>query len=73
MPAILSAIGICGVRIFWIFLVFPAYNTFKAILIVYPISLFVTAVLMVIAALIYRPTKKHLLAEKTALSEELSA
>lgn len=73
MPAILTAIGVCGVRIFWISLVFPAYNTFKAILIVYPISLFVTAVLMVIAALIYRPTKKHLLAEKTALSEELSA
>lgn len=44
VPAILTVIGVCGVRILWISTVFPKHRTFKAIMTVYPISLSVTAI-----------------------------
>ena len=56
VPAILTAIGVCGVRISWIAFVFPKYNSFRCILVSYPVSLFITMVLMLIAVAIYRPT-----------------
>ena len=57
-PAILTSIGICGVRITWIFAVFPADPTFQNIMIVYPISLCSAAVLILIAMLVLRPSAK---------------
>lgn len=60
VPAILTAIGVCGVRVSWIIFIFPKYNSFNSILISYPISLFITMVLMLIALVIYMPTKKLL-------------
>jgi len=39
IPAILTIIGVCGVRIIWICMVFPARKTFKMIMMAYPISL----------------------------------
>lgn len=59
VPAILAAVGICVVRILWIETAFPIHRTFQTILIGYPISLGVTALLMGIAALVYRPSHKH--------------
>lgn len=58
VPAILTAIGICVVRVIWIIFVFPTHNSFNTILLIYPISLFITAVLMVIALIVYRPTHR---------------
>ena len=58
VPAILTAIGICGVRISWIMFIFPSYKSFNSILISYPISLFITMVLMLIALLAYIPVTR---------------
>ncbi len=56
LPAILTVIGVCGVRLMWIFTVFPAHRTFQAIMLVYPVSLATTAVLIFIALMIRRPS-----------------
>ena len=58
LPAILTVIGVCGVRLMWIFTVFPAHRTFRAIMLVYPVSLATTAVLIFIALMIRRPSHK---------------
>lgn len=59
VPAILTTIGVCGTRIAWVYTLFPKFRTFKALLIVYPVSLSVTAVLILIALIIYRPSWRH--------------
>lgn len=58
VPAILTTIGVCVVRIVWINTVFPANRTFAAIMTAYPVSLSTTAVLIFIALMIYRPSKR---------------
>lgn len=58
VPAILTLFGVCGVRIVWINTVFPLHHTFRSIMLVYPISLATTAVLIFIALLIYRPSRR---------------
>lgn len=58
VPAILTVIGVCAVRIVWIYTAFPANRTFKTIMMAYPISLSVTAVLIFIALMIYRPSRR---------------
>lgn len=57
LPAILTVIGVCGVRITWIYTVFPVHHTFRTIMMAYPASLFATAVLIFLAVLIRRPAK----------------
>ena len=59
VPAILTMLGVCGIRITWIYTVFPMSRTFETIMIVYPISLAATAVLIFIALIIYRPSKRY--------------
>lgn len=58
-PAILTTIGICGIRIVWIQAVFPQSRTFQTIMTAYPISLSATAVLIFIALLFCHPAKKY--------------
>ena len=58
VPAILTLFGVCGVRIFWIKAIFPMHRTFQSILLAYPISLATTAVLIFIALLVYRPSRR---------------
>ena len=58
VPAVLTLFGVCGVRIIWINTVFPLHHTFRSIMLVYPISLATTAVLIFIALLIYRPSRR---------------
>ena len=58
MPAVLTTLGICGVRVLWIVCVFPRYRTFTGILTAYPVSLCVTAILIFIALFHYKPSKK---------------
>ena len=57
-PAILTMLGVCGVRIAWIHYVFPLSATFKTIMIAYPVSLGITALLIFAALLYYRPSKR---------------
>lgn len=58
IPAILTMIGVCGVRIAWIQLVFSQNQTFSTIMYAYPLSLSATALLIFIALLIYHPSKR---------------
>lgn len=57
-PAILTTIGVCGVRIAWIKLVFPHSSTFETIMTAYPISLATTALLIFVALIVYRPSRR---------------
>ncbi len=58
LPAVLTTAGICGVRLLWIAFVFPHHRSFEGILAAYPASLSLTALLIFIALLCYRPSKK---------------
>lgn len=58
VPAILTTVGVCALRIIWINTVFPANRTFVTIMTAYPVSLATTAVLIFIALIIYRPSKR---------------
>lgn len=58
VPAILTTIGVCGIRIAWIQAVFPNSMTFQTIMIAYPVSLSVTAALILIVLLLYRPSRR---------------
>lgn len=46
VPAILTIIGVCGVRIVWVYTAFPLNRTFSTLLLAYPISLATTALLI---------------------------
>lgn len=58
VPAALTMLGVCGIRIAWIQFVFPHSRTFKTIMTVYPISLATTALLILLAVQYYRPAKR---------------
>lgn len=58
VPAALTTLCICGIRISWIRLVFPKDPTFRTIMTVYPVSLSLTALAMLAALLYYRPARK---------------
>ena len=66
VPAALTMLGVCGIRIAWIKLVFPQFQTFRSIMLVYPISLCTTALLLFAALVYYRPAKKFARVEKEA-------
>lgn len=59
VPAVLTVIGVCGVRIAWIETIFQARRTFQSILSAYPVSMAVTATLMTGAALVLKPSHKY--------------
>ena len=58
VPALLTMLGVCGTRIAWVELVFPQSRTFRTLMTVYPVSLAVTALLMLTALACYRPSKR---------------
>ena len=58
VPALLTMLGVCGVRILWIATAFPRNRTFQTILLAYPLSLAATAVLILLALLIYHPFRR---------------
>lgn len=58
VPAILTTVGVCGVRIAWIKFVFPKSETFRTIMTAYPISLSVTALMIFVALLCYHPSRR---------------
>lgn len=57
-PALLTTLGVCGTRVGWIKLVFPHRKTFQTIMLGYPISLTITAVMILIALIYYRPSHR---------------
>ena len=63
MPAIVTLLCICGVRLSWVWLVFPHHPTFETLMIIYPISWVVTSMFLY---LLYRFYLKHLKAPHLA-------
>ena len=47
LPALATLVCIVGSRIFWVYVVFPMYRSFATLMLVYPISLGLTAALIV--------------------------
>ena len=58
VPAILTTVGVCGIRIAWIKFVFPKSETFRTIMTAYPISLSVTAFMILVALICYHPSRR---------------
>ncbi len=58
IPALCAIVGICGVRLTWIFTVFKAVPTFTTIMQVYPISLGLTAIVILIVTILVKPSKR---------------
>lgn len=52
-PAIITLIGVCGIRIYWVFKYFPAHKSFTSLLICYPISWILTAIGLVLCYYLY--------------------
>ena len=55
LPAVLTTIAICGSRITWVYFVFPLAPTFFTIMAIFPISLGLAALFLVIALFIKKP------------------
>ncbi|OZG69325.1 MATE family efflux transporter [Bifidobacterium eulemuris] len=58
VPALLTVLGVCGTRIGWVMLVFPSHRSFESIMLVYPISLAVTAALVLGSLIVYLPSRR---------------
>lgn len=63
IPAICSVVGICGVRLVWIFTVFEKSKTFSTIMQVYPVSLGITTIAILLVTLIVKPSKRYSVAK----------
>lgn len=61
IPAACAVIGICGVRLTWIFTVFRQKPSFATIMQVYPISLGITAAVILVVTLIVKPSKRYVI------------
>lgn len=48
-PAVITVIGTCIFRLFWVFAIFPTNRDYQSLMTVYPISWIITSVLMQIA------------------------
>ena len=59
IPAACAVIGICGVRLTWIFTVFQKIPSFTTIMQVYPLSLGITAVVILVVTLFVKPSKRY--------------
>ena len=54
VPALISLAGSCGLRLVWIYLLFPMNPTYEMLLIVYPLTWGITSLAMLIAYLFIR-------------------
>lgn len=59
MPAVCTVVGICGVRLIWIFTVFQYSPSFTTIMQVYPLSLGITAFAILAVTLILKPSRRY--------------
>lgn len=60
-PMIISIIGICGIRLLWIYTVFqiPKFHTFNTLFFSYPVSWLVTFILQLTVYIILYKRRKH--------------
>lgn len=66
VPALTCMIGICGVRIGWVYTIFKTHKTFSALMAAYPLSWAITAFVMIIAYIVICRTKlKNFFANKS--------
>ena len=65
VPALICVLGICGVRVIWVYTGFAVNRTFMSLLVSYPLSWVVTTVAIVIA---YFCLRKRLLGAKEIVS-----
>ena len=49
LPALLTVIGSVGFRLFWLFSIFPIFNSFEMLLNVYPVSWILTGTMVIIS------------------------
>ena len=66
IPAACAVMGICGVRLTWIFTVFRRAPSFTTIMQVYPLSLGITAAVILAATLIVKPSRRYFLEAEEA-------
>ena len=59
ISTILCVIFVCGVRLFYMFVIFPHYNTFNMLLIIYPISWATASASIVSAYFMVKKKKLH--------------
>lgn len=59
IPAACAVIGICGVRLTWIFTVFRQIPSFTTIMQIYPISLGITTIILLAVTLILKPSRRY--------------
>lgn len=59
-PAVLTALGVCGPRFYWVLCVFPKSPTFQTIMQIYPISLGLTCFLIFCVLIYLRPARSAL-------------
>lgn len=59
IPALISVFGVCGVRLLWIFFVFPRIMTMGGLMVIYPITQGIAAALDVVCYLIVRKKKRR--------------
>ncbi len=63
-PAVITMLGVVGIRLAWIYTVFAKYKTFEILMMIYPISWAVTAVGIIIA---YGVVHKKVFGKKVAI------
>ena len=57
LPTILMVVGICGVRLLWIYTMFPIHHTLESIYLCFPISWAVTSIVeFILWVIVYRRT-----------------
>ena len=61
LPMVNSIMGICGIRLLWIYTIFKYNHTLKTLYISYPISWVITALVhMICYIIIYKNKKKEI-------------
>ena len=53
-PALLTLVGVCGLRIFWVFTIFKAHRSFGLLMASYPISWAITAAAIAVYYIVMR-------------------
>ena len=69
IPAACAVVGICGVRLTWIFTVFRRAPSFTTIMQVYPLSLGITAAVILVVTLIVKPSRRYFVKNDTRPNE----
>lgn len=70
IPTVCAVVGICGVRLTWIFTVFRHSPSFATIMQAYPISLGITAAVILIVTIVLKPSRRYLIESGNAALPE---